>query len=1095
MNAFRFISRCLSVILLLMLTTDVFAQDPQVLRFLKSKYSLVQYHKECGGWYFISYQKNNQTFYGFADSKGNVVASTGEKYKIHPGFIELYILDMNQKAKHDQWVVDKRQYDEDYANYIRIKTAYNGEVAAYNAKVEAAKSAANVLYEQAKKAAVAKAEYEQKVALQNAQNSGNNLVASLTAINSSVAVLTAAKSVQYQPILDQVLADRGLTVPPTEPYNPYPVEPKEPSSGYSWISFPLRQPSSYTFVEYDRIADGTGFANVEVNGKYGLVDAYFNVVISCSNSQKVLRHRFSDTQYLLLVDGKYGVIDDRARRILPFIYSSIQIEGSNFIVEKNGKFGLMSGKGKEIMPCIYEEILKSNGYLLCRKNSQWGVYTAGFQELYPCQFQQVEFEKFNDKLMLVTQVKGLYGVVDFRSGKLILPNDYAKIEKFVLSDNEEVFKVFRNNKYGVYTADGVLLLPCEFSEIKIVKIDNRNTFEVKKDKVVGLFETSGIPIIDVDGGYEHYVFQGSFFQVSKDGLQGVCSIYGEEVVPCKYSGLFYDSKLNGFIAQREGRFGVVSMMGEELFPFVGGGKLTLQGDYLLVDGGYKKCGAIDLNGNFIVPTKFKFFSVDKQVKKYRSKIDITSSYREKHKLLLAAAASLENRCKEIAEERACFSFFARNYVERIVNDWQRRGEFEKMDTWKVRVNNDTRKQKVYALTKEAQARYIEDQLKHLPGDKLSIVGYDPDNEVYNISSQLAGKNILVPVNLNDAQEFKSNFASIRKEPTFFVENDRLGVAEYSFFLPNGKVYKYNNQASLVYSIAKVEYNFDDIEIDKSVSNNGYVGGKQTVSTSTISIGRSDVDVAIPKRSVQQQNTFAVIIANENYEREKKVDFAYNDGEIFKDYCIKTLGIPNEHISYHSNATLNNMKFAVNWIKEIAEAFAGNARFIIYYAGHGIPDEVRSDAYLLPTDGFCSDLSTAYKLSSLYEALGSIQAERIVVFLDACFSGVQRSGEVMASARGVALRARIDKPKGNMIVFTAASGVETAWPYAEKQHGLFTYFILKKLQSSNGRVKLGELTDFVRSNVARISIVANKKSQRPIVIAADKVKSIWREFEL
>ena len=47
--------------------------------------------------------------YGFADKNGNVVVENAAKYKLHRGYIELYVLDSQKKADHDQWLEEKRQ--------------------------------------------------------------------------------------------------------------------------------------------------------------------------------------------------------------------------------------------------------------------------------------------------------------------------------------------------------------------------------------------------------------------------------------------------------------------------------------------------------------------------------------------------------------------------------------------------------------------------------------------------------------------------------------------------------------------------------------------------------------------------------------------------------------------------------------------------------------------------------------------------------------------------------------------------------------------------------------------------------------------------
>jgi uncharacterized caspase-like protein len=166
--------------------------------------------------------------------------------------------------------------------------------------------------------------------------------------------------------------------------------------------------------------------------------------------------------------------------------------------------------------------------------------------------------------------------------------------------------------------------------------------------------------------------------------------------------------------------------------------------------------------------------------------------------------------------------------------------------------------------------------------------------------------------------------------------------------------------------------------------------------------------------------------------------------------------------------------------------------LFYYAGHGIPDESSRTAYLLPVDGIGTDISTGYKLDDLYSALGNIPAKNVTVFMDACFSGSKREQGMLASARGVAIKARSGMPQGNMVVFAAAQGDETAYPNNEEKHGMFTYFLLKKLQETKGDVNFDQLFDYIRKEVARTSLTNAKikKSQTPTVVAGVKA-SDWK----
>lgn len=254
---------------------------------------------------------------------------------------------------------------------------------------------------------------------------------------------------------------------------------------------------------------------------------------------------------------------------------------------------------------------------------------------------------------------------------------------------------------------------------------------------------------------------------------------------------------------------------------------------------------------------------------------------------------------------------------------------------------------------------------------------------------------------------------------------------------------------------------------------------------------SDVDVDIPITKKSAQNTFALIISNENYKQVENVPFALNDGKVFKQYLKLCIGLPESHIVHIEDASLSDIKFALNRINEFAEAFEGDAKVIVHYSGHGIPDERNSEGYILPADGYSSDPSTAFKLSDLYNTLGNIKAKSVTMFLDACFSGAKRDGGMLASARGVVLMARPAEPTGNLVVISAAQGDQTAFPYKDKEHGMMTYFLLKKLQETKGDVNLGELSDYITTNVKRTSLVENGKSQVPSV-SFDSNNSNWRK---
>ncbi len=258
---------------------------------------------------------------------------------------------------------------------------------------------------------------------------------------------------------------------------------------------------------------------------------------------------------------------------------------------------------------------------------------------------------------------------------------------------------------------------------------------------------------------------------------------------------------------------------------------------------------------------------------------------------------------------------------------------------------------------------------------------------------------------------------------------------------------------------------------------------------------SDVDQNIPQTTLKNDKTFAVIIANEKYTTESTVNFALNDGKIFKEYCEKTLGIPSENIRFVENGTLGSIGAGIEWLQKVLDVYKQDANAIVYYSGHGIPNEATGDAYLLPTDCQGSNFKYAYSINRLYKELGEAGAKSVTYFIDACFSGTQRKGEMMVAARGVAIKAKSGVLSGNSVAFAAASGDETAFAYEEKGHGMFTYFLLKKLQETKGEVSYGELADYIQQNVKQKSIVVSPRLQSPNAISSTAATDSWQSWRL
>jgi hypothetical protein len=264
---------------------------------------------------------------------------------------------------------------------------------------------------------------------------------------------------------------------------------------------------------------------------------------------------------------------------------------------------------------------------------------------------------------------------------------------------------------------------------------------------------------------------------------------------------------------------------------------------------------------------------------------------------------------------------------------------------------------------------------------------------------------------------------------------------------------------------------------------------------------SDIDKNIPINKTKMPYRYALIIGNEDYAKYQKglnsetnVEFARNDATIFKDYAVKTLGVDEMNAHLLLDATTGEISQKIDLISKLASKSGEQAELIFYYAGHGLPDEETRTPYIIPVDVTGTNLSSAIKLEDIYTKLAESGAGRVTVFLDACFSGGARDAGLIA-ARSVKVKAKENLITGKVVVFTASSGEQSAMPYEKEQHGMFTYFLLKKLKESKGLITYGALADYISGNVSIESLRVNQKEQDPKVNVSPEIENTWKNWKL
>ncbi len=266
-------------------------------------------------------------------------------------------------------------------------------------------------------------------------------------------------------------------------------------------------------------------------------------------------------------------------------------------------------------------------------------------------------------------------------------------------------------------------------------------------------------------------------------------------------------------------------------------------------------------------------------------------------------------------------------------------------------------------------------------------------------------------------------------------------------------------------------------------------------------GNSDVDKNIPVTAQTNNLRFALIIGNEDYSShqielntEINVDYARNDASAFKEYAKNILGIPAKNIVFLLDGTTGQMNQAISKMKLIIKNTNGKSEVFVYYAGHGLPDEITKDPYLMPVDVNGRNAKDGIRLQDLYAKLAEYPSKRITVFIDACFSGGARNQGLLA-ARGVRIKPRENSLSGNIITFSASSGDQSSMPLKNEEHGLFTYYLLKKLKGTKGDITYRELSEYLKDNISLQSVLVNDKEQIPEINASSSIINEWPGWKI
>lgn len=644
---------------------------------------------------------------------------------------------------------------------------------------------------------------------------------------------------------------------------------------------------------------------------------------------------------------------------------------------------------------------------------------------------------------------GLYGACD-EKGKLLVPLEYDGVS---LDYEDGYITAVKDKKTTVFDIKGKVLMRTDFEEVRWYQMKDDGFCEVKKDGKWGAINKKGEIVIPCE--YDKtkcYQFEDEdYCEVKKDEKWGVIDKKGTMVVPCEYDELrTYGIKEYGFCEVKlGGEMGVYSVAEKrELVPCLYD-NIEVFSD-ARIDGVFKvirnDCyGVSNDKGQEIIPCQYSYLAFNS---------DGTYAIVAKGGTRPADAAPRTNDlwCKP---DNAQWGVVDRNGKEVVPFDFGH----------------------ISHLTGDVA---IVENGGHMEYKKISSYMMEGKQFVYYSCPYKGGKNGFFNMRTGKCSEcIFGDYAIGEGYVACCNAQGKWGYLDAETML-EAVPFMYEKATEFKDGVAQVKQNGTTTFLTDP---------KKGTSLRLAGGAKIKVDSDIPVSSEKQEETFAFIIANENYVHLKGADYAINDGKIFRDYCLKTFGMPESNVRYYEDATYGNLVNAVHKIKDITDVYEGDAKIIIYFSGLGMTDATTQERYLMPVDASVGALNvTAYSVTKMMETLNGLNTQQTIVILDAPFSGSDKEGKMMAENRGVAIKSKATTPQGNTLLCLSCSDGEAAYSSKDYGHGLFTYALLEKIQESKGRCSIKEAMEYATTWVKKEALKKYDKVQSPTIQVSDALNT-------
>lgn len=161
------------------------------------------------------------------------------------------------------------------------------------------------------------------------------------------------------------------------------------------------------------------------------------------------------------INGKWGLIDDAGKEIIPFAFDSIEEPSYGYIVVKsNAHAGLYEEDGTQVLAPEYDNIgVYPLDCFAVKKSGKWGALTRKegvLKSVIPLVFDALSYD---GSIFFYVTKDGKTGITDIDGKELLAPvfEDVAEIAS-IPDEDLKLFRFSENGKYGIVTTFGDFIM-------------------------------------------------------------------------------------------------------------------------------------------------------------------------------------------------------------------------------------------------------------------------------------------------------------------------------------------------------------------------------------------------------------------------------------------------------------------------------------------------------------------------------------------------------------------------------------------------------------------------------------------------------------